>query len=112
MEPLADRTCLPVIAGEPRLLAAERLALAEQLGPSWTTIGDCLRRRFAVADFAAAVEFNRAIGAIADGNHHHPELVVTWGQVIVTLSTHDVDGLSPRDFIVAAKIDRAYAAFA
>ena len=47
---------------------------------------------------------------LADADDHHPDLIVGWGRVDVRLSTHDVDGLSARDFILAAKLDRAYAA--
>ena len=58
---------------------------------------------------AAAAAWAAAIAPLADAEDHHPELVVAWGRVDVTLTTHDVDGLSERDLIVAAKLDRAYA---
>ena len=58
---------------------------------------------------AAAAAFAAAVAPIADADDHHPELIVGWGRVDVRLSTHDVAGLSARDFIVAAKLDRAYA---
>jgi 4a-hydroxytetrahydrobiopterin dehydratase len=31
---------------------------------------------------------------------------VTWGNLVVTLWTHTVNGLSRNDYIIAAKIDR------
>lgn len=110
MTALVDRSGKDVLATAGRLIGAPLHALARELGPPWTIVGDELRRRYAFADFAAAAAFAAAVAPIADADDHHPELLVGWGRVDVRLSTHDVDGLSARDFIVAAKLDRAYAA--
>jgi len=48
---------------------------------------------------------NRA-GAIAEEQAHHPDLLLKWGKVEVTIFTHKIDGLTESDFILAAKIDR------
>lgn len=109
MTDLVDRSARDVPAGAAALTTAARLALTAQLDPSWRVIGDRLVRRFAFPDFAAAAAWAAAIAPLADAEDHHPELVVAWGRVDVTLTTHDVDGLSERDLIVAAKLDRAYA---
>jgi 4a-hydroxytetrahydrobiopterin dehydratase len=37
---------------------------------------------------------------------HHPDLHISWGKVVVELSTHAIHGLSENDFILAAKIDK------
>ncbi|MBP8806189.1 MAG: 4a-hydroxytetrahydrobiopterin dehydratase [Kofleriaceae bacterium] len=106
---LVDRSARDVPAAAGRLSTTERLALTAGLDPAWRVIGDRLVRRFAFSDFAAAAAWAAAIAPLADAEDHHPELVVAWGRVDVTLTTHDVDGLSERDLIVAAKLDRAYA---
>ena len=46
-----------------------------------------------------------AIGAIAEDEGHHPDIRFGWGYLEVTLFTHENDGLSKNDFILAAKID-------
>ena len=107
---LADRSGRTVAASAGRLAATEVARLLSHLAPSWRVVGDRLLRRFAFVDFAAAIEFARVIAVIADADDHHPDLAIGWGKVAVALSTHDVDGLSERDFIVAAKLDRAFAA--
>ena len=109
MPDLVDRSAREVPAGTAALTTAPRLALTAQLDPAWRVVGDRLVRRFAFPDFAAAAAWAAAIAPLADAEDHHPELVVAWGRVDVTLTTHDVDGLSERDLIVAAKLDRAYA---
>lgn len=58
-----------------------------------------------------ALNFAQAIGQIAEKENHHPDLCLEWGYCRVTLWTHEIAGLSTRDFILASKIDaytRAY----
>lgn len=109
MTALADRTCRPIPASAGRLSADAVVALLAELGEPWRVTGDRLRRTYAVADFAAAVALVAAIGAIADAQDHHPDLTVSWGKVGLELWTHTVGGLSESDFIVAARVDRAFA---
>ena len=37
---------------------------------------------------------------------HHPDLLLSWGKVEITIWTHKVNGLTESDFILAAKIDQ------
>jgi 4a-hydroxytetrahydrobiopterin dehydratase len=110
MQALADRSCRPIPASAGRLSANAVVTLMGELGPPWKVVGDRLRRIYKVQDFAAAVVLVQAIGAIADAEDHHPDLTVSWGKVGIELWTHTVDGLSESDFIVAAKVDRAFRA--
>ena len=50
---------------------------------------------------------NRA-GAIAEEQGHHPDLLLIWGKVEITIYTHKIDGLTESDFILAAKIERVF----
>lgn len=45
------------------------------------------------------------IGHLAEVAWHHPEITTLWNKVQVRLSTHDVDGISDRDFELAHKIE-------
>lgn len=107
MPALVDQSARDVPATAPRLTATD-VAVAG-LDPAWTVESDELRRRYTFSDFAGAVAFVAALGPIADADDHHPELLVAWGRVDVRLTTHDVGGLSQRDLIVAAKLDRLFA---
>jgi 4a-hydroxytetrahydrobiopterin dehydratase len=68
-----------------------------------------LVRRFRFANFAEALAFTNAVGAIAEAEDHHPALLTEWGRVEVALWTHVIGGLHRNDFVMAAKCDRAYA---
>jgi len=65
-----------------------------------------LRREYKFPDFATALEFVNRVGALAEEQGHHPDILLAWGKAEITLWTHKVDGLTESDFIMAAKIDR------
>ena len=69
-----------------------------------------ISRTFVFSDFAGALAFANRVGEIAEAEGHHPDLLVAWGRVEVTIWTHKVNGLTESDFILAAKIDRLTAA--
>jgi len=65
-----------------------------------------LQREFRFPDFRQALAFVNRVGEIAEQEGHHPDMLLSWGKVEVTLWTHKIDGLTESDFIMAAKIDR------
>jgi 4a-hydroxytetrahydrobiopterin dehydratase len=68
-----------------------------------------LQRTFTFDDFAAALAFMNALGAIAEDEGHHPALLTEWGRVTVSWWTHKIRGLHRNDFVMAAKTDELYA---
>jgi 4a-hydroxytetrahydrobiopterin dehydratase len=67
-----------------------------------------LSRDFSFAGFKEALDFANVIGRKATEAHHHPLLVVEWGQTTVKWRTSAIDGLHLNDFIMAARTDQAY----
>jgi 4a-hydroxytetrahydrobiopterin dehydratase len=107
MEELAKRHCVPCHGGTPRLTGANLTWMASQLGGDWQLEGEVkLRRTVRFPDFAAALAFVNQVGAIAEAEGHHPDILLAWGKVEITLWTHAIDGLSESDFILAAKIEQ------
>ena len=103
---LADEPCAPRPPGSAALSPDAWRRLAAQV-PDWQVEdGTRLRRVFALADFRRALALVDRIGAEAEAQDHHPELLLAWGRVEVTLWSHDVGGLSRADFVLAARIDR------
>jgi 4a-hydroxytetrahydrobiopterin dehydratase len=49
---------------------------------------------FKFEDFAEALEFTVNMGEVADDLNHHPEINLSWGWVVITIFTHDRDGLT------------------
>lgn len=112
MTKLADRDCVPCKGGVLPLTADEIRPLLDQLD-GWDAVGNHhLEKRYELADFAAALDLVNRIGAIAEQQNHHPDLLLSWGKVGVTIWTHKIDGLTESDFVFAAKCDAARAAMA
>jgi 4a-hydroxytetrahydrobiopterin dehydratase len=91
----------------PRLTAVETAALLVQ-HPKWTlrSDGHAIERDFKFADFNQAFGFMTRVALLADKLDHHPEWSNVYNRVHITLTTHDADGLSSRDAVMAGAIDR------
>ncbi len=106
---LAQKECVPCKGGIPPLKGDEIGGLLKQLN-GWTAEKEHhLSKTFKFPDFAQALAAVNNIGAIAEEQGHHPDLLLTWGKVRVDIWTHKIAGLTESDFILAAKIDRAVA---
>jgi 4a-hydroxytetrahydrobiopterin dehydratase len=106
MSDLASKTCVPCKGGVPPLAGQELEALAKQV-PQWTVVdGHHITRAFKFPDFVQALGFVNKVGAVAESQGHHPDILLTWGKAEVTMWTHKINGLTESDFILAAKIDK------
>jgi 4a-hydroxytetrahydrobiopterin dehydratase len=106
MTDLASKNCVPCRGGVPPLSGKELTALSEQL-PEWNVVnGHHLARLFKFPDFRQALAFVNKVGAVAEEQGHHPDILLSWGKAEVTTWTHAINGLTESDFILAAKIDR------
>jgi 4a-hydroxytetrahydrobiopterin dehydratase len=82
-------------------------AIQEKLGrlSGWERAGDAIRKEFRFADFAAAMAFVTRVALRAEALDHHPDILISYSRVTLTLSSHDAGGLTERDFRLAEKID-------
>ena len=56
------------------------------------------------ATFAEAMAFANRVAALAERHDHHPDILVQYSRVTLTLSTHDAGGLTELDFRLAREI--------
>ncbi|GAA4766696.1 4a-hydroxytetrahydrobiopterin dehydratase [Citricoccus nitrophenolicus] len=75
--------------------------IAEAGLDGWTEDGGTLTATFATKSFATGLELVNLIGASAEENNHHPDLLLTYPSVQVTWSSHDVGGITSRDVRLA-----------
>jgi len=82
-------------------------ALAPLLDAGWQMVEgrDALTKRYDFANFVAAFGWMTRVALWAEKWNHHPEWLNVYATVDVTLSTHDVGGLSELDLELAAKMD-------
>lgn len=103
---LAEKRCADC-GGANQALRGEALRELLRQVSGWETINDHhLTKTYTFPDFAKALEFVNRAGALAEAEGHHPDLLLAWGKVQVTIWTHRVDGLTEADFVLAAKCDQ------
>lgn len=82
--------------------------LQHDLGDNWNVVDEHhLEKEYSFKNFKEALDFTNRVGAIAEQEGHHPDIFLGWGKVKLDLWTHNIDGLSENDFILAAKADEA-----
>jgi 4a-hydroxytetrahydrobiopterin dehydratase len=64
-----------------------------------------ITKTYKFPDFAQALVWVNHIGAIAEAANHHPDIELSWGKVVVKTYTHTANGLTKKDYDLAAKID-------
>ena len=106
MAELADKQCVPCRGGVPPLKGVDLQKVHESV-PQWSVVNEHhITREFKFKDFKQALDFVNKVGALAEEQGHHPDILLAWGKAGITLWTHKIDGLTESDFIMAAKIDR------
>ncbi len=72
----------------------------------WRQVEETIRAEFGTGNFATGLKLVNLIGESAEAANHHPDLTLTYPSVAVTLSSHDVNGLTSRDVDLARTINR------
>ncbi|MEM8581486.1 MAG: 4a-hydroxytetrahydrobiopterin dehydratase [Pseudomonadota bacterium] len=83
----------------------EALATLEKAGWSVVADRDAIEKTFVFSDFTAAFAFMTRAALYAEKWDHHPEWFNVYKTVEITLTTHDVGGLSDLDVKLAKKLD-------
>ncbi|MFF1880777.1 4a-hydroxytetrahydrobiopterin dehydratase [Pseudarthrobacter sp. NPDC058196] len=85
-----------------RKLSAAELAEAGLTG--WHVTGEALTATFKTRKFSTGLALVNRIGTSAEQANHHHDLTLTYPEVGVTLSSHDVGGITSRDIDLARTI--------
>lgn len=86
----------------------DRTALDPLLATGWalTDGRDALEKTYTFANFIDAFGWMTRAALVAEKMNHHPEWFNVYKTVRVTLTTHDVGGLSDLDVRLAQAMDR------
>jgi 4a-hydroxytetrahydrobiopterin dehydratase len=71
----------------------------------WRVIDGALEKSFEFADFHQTMAFVNAVAWIGHQADHHPDLAVSYAHCTVRYRSHDVAGISSRDFACAQAVD-------
>ena len=91
---------MPKLTGEDRKKALESL-------PGWSEAEgrDAIRKEFKFKNFDEAFGFMARVAVAAEKMDHHPDWSNVYNRVDITLSSHDIGGVSERDIELATTIE-------
>jgi 4a-hydroxytetrahydrobiopterin dehydratase len=94
---------------ETRAMTAPQIVASLAKLEGWKLSGDgaaiAIEKTFAFPNFMKSMAFANAIAFIAERHQHHPELQLTYTTCTVLFRTHDVSGITHKDFACAALVD-------
>jgi len=95
------------------LLVALRLTKSEaqkQLTrlTGWHLRNNRISRVFLFDDFAQSMRFVNRVARRAESMNHHPDILILYDRVRLSLTTHDEGGLTMKDFKLAKQINQLW----
>lgn len=73
--------------------------------PDWSEVSGAIQRTFQFANFLESMAFVNRVAQAAEADQHHPDILIRYNKVTLTLSTHDAAGITKKDFVLAKKCD-------
>ena len=73
---------------------------------NWSLEENCIIKDYGFNSFKEALDFVNKIGEIAERINHHPDILLSYNKVRLTLTTHSEKTITLKDFEVAEEIDK------
>ena len=74
--------------------------------PQWSELNSEIQRTYQFDDFKQAMAFVNRVAQLAEQRQHHPDILIRYNKITLTLSTHDAGGITDKDFQLASEIDQ------
>jgi len=71
----------------------------------WELAEGALRRQVKFKDFIESMTFVLKVAFLAEQADHHPDILINYSRVTLTLSTHSEGGITDKDFSLAKQIN-------
>lgn len=71
----------------------------------WSVQGNTIERTFEFSNFVEAMGFVNRIAEAAEAVNHHPDIIINYNKVKLSLTSHDSGGVTQRDLRMAGKIN-------
>lgn len=92
----------------PEKLAESEVSARLAALPQWRVERGKLRREFRFRDFSEAFAFMTRVAMLAESRNHHPDWSNVYDRVTIELWSHDVGGITERDFALARDITHVH----
>lgn len=83
----------------------EQIAACLESHPEWVELNNQIQRTFEFDDFVSAMKFVDSIADYAESVQHHPDILIRYNKVTLSVSTHDASGITFKDFELASIAD-------
>tara|TARA_B100002019_G_C20695702_1_gene323243 strand:+ start:240 stop:482 length:243 start_codon:yes stop_codon:yes gene_type:complete len=67
-----------------------------------------LSKVFTFKNYRQSFAFVSQVAILAEKKNHHPEIILDYGRVIISLISHDAQNITERDLELATQIDKIY----
>ena len=64
-----------------------------------------IEKTFVLTGFQQSLLFVNSVGLLAESKNHHPDILIQWNKVRLSLITHDSGGLTGKDFELARMVN-------
>jgi len=72
----------------------------------WEMTGNEIVKEFEFSNFKEAMEFVQKVGEEVSHQYHYPDILIRQNKITITLTTHDENGLTYKDFKMAKIIEQ------
>jgi len=73
--------------------------------PEWAELNGQIQRTYRFEGFDQSIAFVNRIAEYAEQVQHHPDILIRYNKVTLTISTHDAGGITHKDFELARTAD-------
>lgn len=88
-------------------LTDEEITQRLEVLSGWHLREQSIEKEFEFADFSSAMAFMNRLVPVAEALNHHPDWSNTYNKVKISLTTHEVGGLTEDDFSFVTAADEA-----
>ena len=73
--------------------------------PGWSYADNSLSKSYQFSNFGRSMQFVNMVAQAAEAINHHPDILIKYDKVSLTLTTHDSGGVTMHDVQLAATVD-------
>ena len=89
------------------LLTGNEIAEGLSSLEGWGQDGNQITKQFKFKNFVESMGFVTKVAILAERVDHHPDILIEYSRVTITLSTHSEGGLTEKDFSLASEIQES-----
>lgn len=72
----------------------------------WERDGEEIKKIFVLRNFVDSMGLVNRIALLSERADHHPDILIRWNRVSVSLSTHSEGGITEKDLTLAKEIEK------